>query len=183
MSSLNRSRIPRKKNFVQQNIRAVSCSPSPAAGRPRATSTPLQPAPPLSQYLTPNYTPRVIRSNSSPEIKKINRKLEDLEKENEALKQKMKDNERGQQKKFEEMEKESAKMKKKFKEMKIQIKLLERLVTQTTMRTGEGPPPEMNQDHVSTSQAGPGTCRACGSWFKRLDQHKARTSKPDCKKP
>ena len=77
------------------------------------------------------------------------------------------------------MENETLKMKKKFKELKIQVKLLERLVSQPTVRTDEGSPPETNQRQ--TSRAGPGKCGACGKSFQRLAQHKSRTKNLDCK--
>ena len=152
-----------QKNFVKANIRAVSCSPSPAAAkshfhpgtstpRPRTPSPSPSPQSNHRQYLTPKYnTQRIPRSNSSPEIKRINERLEAVEKENQEMKQKMKENEN-----------ETLKMKKKFRELKRQVKLLERLVSQPTVRTEKACPPETNQSQGTTSRAGSGTCGACG---------------------
>ena len=186
------------KNFIQANIRAVSCTPSPAArSRVRSTSgsriTPRTPTPPSQfQFLTSTpyqYQPsrvnarRFTRPHSSPsEIEKLKEKLEEVQNENKDLKKKLELNEKEQQvsnSKLEDVEKESLKMKKKFKDLKSQVKLLERLVT----RTHVAPVPQsvMETNQVTTSQAGPGTCGACGKLFRRLDQHKSRTKNPECK--
>ena len=202
----SKSRIPRirtsGRNFIRENIRAISCSPSPA--RPtsssgsrvssfsgsRRTPSPHTPLPHSSQrqHLTPEYNTRVIRSHSSPEVNKINEKLEalaegmkELKQENRELKQKIEDNEKESQRKFSNVEKENSKIRKKNTQLKAQVKLLERMVARNAVSPAPPSPPETIKEEGTTSRAGPGTCGACGKFFKRLDQHKTRTKKTDCK--
>ena len=195
MSSQSQRSRPRK-NFIQANIRAVSCTPSPARSTSGSRIAPRTPTlPSQCQYLTPDYNPSRVsprtltRSHSSPsEVEKIKEKLEAVQNENKDMKKKLELNEIEQQRKLADVEKENSKLKKKFKDLKVQVKLLERLVTRTTAQACEvspAPNPESVMETIATQvtklPSGPGTCGACGRQIKRLDQHKSRTKNPECK--
>ena len=172
MSSKNR--IPRirtsGRNFIRENIRAVSCSPSPA--RPTSSSgsrvssfsgsrrTPSPHTPlPLSthrqlrlssphssqrQHLTPEYNTRVIRSHSSPEVNQINEKLEALAEGMKELKQEN----RELKQKIEDNEKESQrkfsnveKENSKIRKKNTQLKAQVKLLERMVARTAVSPAP------------------------------------------